>query len=173
MSAMVKSVKNSVFWITSWTHAFPLGVEVSPFAIRRLLSTGLNLGLRPSGIFSNTRGLRTDNVLPVSNKASIGIPHTSTLINRPFSSMDLALVVGLSSSVSIHVAEAWPAAPATGSFPGSYTVWSYAPDYLGLKHSRCFDSSCVRPYGHYENRYVNHNDSGGNYYCRNVGGCPE
>ena len=84
---------------------FSFEVEVSPFAIRRLLSTGHSLGLRPSGMFSNTRGLRMDNVLPLSNKASIGIPHTSTLINIPFSSMDLALVVGLSSLTSIHVAE--------------------------------------------------------------------
>ena len=39
---------------------------------------------------------------------------------------------------------------------------------IGLKsikvdHFQCFDCSCVRSYGHYENHYVNHNDSGGNY----------
>ena len=38
---------------------------------------------------------------------------------------------------------------------------------------RCFDCSYVRPYGHYENRYVSHGDSGSNHYCCYVGVCPK
>ena len=79
--------KNSVFSIVTLQQAFPLGVDVSPFAMGKLLSTGVVWGLHVLGIFSKTLGLNTDRVLPVSKSASAstGMPNTYTGINRPFS----------------------------------------------------------------------------------------
>ena len=58
---------------------------MSPFAIRKVFSTGVTWGLGSSGIFSNISGLSTDIVLPVSRRASTKIPKTYTVINKPFS----------------------------------------------------------------------------------------
>ena len=63
--------------------------------MRKLLSTGVILGLHLSGIFSNIWGLNTLKVLPVSRRASTGIPNTSTEINNPFSFGGGALDLGL------------------------------------------------------------------------------
>ena len=69
---------------------------MSPFAIRRVFSTGVTWGLDSSRIFSKTSGLSTDIVLPVSRRASTEIPKTFTVINKPFSFRTGGCSVGLS-----------------------------------------------------------------------------
>ena len=59
-------------------------------AICHALLTGVILCLHLSGIFSNIWGLSRLKVLPVSRRASTGIPNTSTKINS--GALDLGLL---------------------------------------------------------------------------------